>query len=219
MNSATTESLFFLNRYIKELSIFALPFLLIFLIPEVIGASNPKSTIAGVIYIINAVVIIPFYNGFLLLYISSLVNNENSPIKPMFSKALSLWLPLFLVSLFSELIILSGFFILILPGIWLIIRLFLAPLYAVFQGLSASQAIKTAYRDSSVHTSQFFFALLPVALFIIFWSVIGSNLPEDPSYFLVILSSIVGNLLFIFTSILQYRLYTKYIKITHQDYT
>ena len=212
MNSVIVDSWYFFKNNIKKLTIFAFPFFLISIAPDIIGINNPKSIIADAIVIVDIIFIMPFYTGSLLILISHLVKNEDVAINSIVSRVIPLWFPLFLVTLFSSLIILGGFLALIIPGVWLMIRLFLSPLYVIFQGQSATQAIGTAYNDSAPYLSKFFFALLPLVLLVIYLGVIGFNTPKEPSYILTILNGLLGEFLFIFISIIQFRLYTLYIE-------
>ena len=107
----------------------------------------------------------------------------------------------------------SGFIFFIIPGVWYLIRLFLAPLYVVFQNKSAIDAIGTAYTDSKDHVLPFFQVLIPFVVigFLLFLLVLNQG-QQSPNILLTTLITLATTFGFIFASLVQFRLYTLYIK-------
>ena len=157
------ESWYFFTAYFSSLAIFVLPFFLISASTSLYTVLDPKSQFSNILHVIDISILSPLLNGGLLLLIHSLVNTDD---KISFTKVITLcfpfWFSLFIVSFISETAISIGFLLLILPGIWIMIRLFLAPLYVLFQGLSANEAIKTSFIDSKDLFKEFLTPTLPL---------------------------------------------------------
>lgn len=212
MNSVLTESLYFLKSNLKPISLFIFPFALFSIITASIGIYDPKSSAKNFLFFVHIIFISPIYLGGIFILIKKLANNEKTSFLPIIQKAMRLWVPLLLVTLISGLIIGGGLVLLIIPGIWLFLRLMLSPLYVVFENLPATQAIGEAYKDSSPHLQEFFYALLPFLALFIISMIIRFNVPLIGNNFSTIVEAIVAEFIFVLISIVQYRLYILFIK-------
>lgn len=214
MNSVLTESLYFFRSNFKLITLFILPFALFSIVYEVIGIADPKSSTRDFLNFTYLIFIYPVHIGFILILIDKLSNNEKISFLQIILKVITFWVPLFLVALLASIIIGGGLVLFIIPGVWLFLRLMLAPLYVLFEGLSATQAIGAAFNESKPYQSIFLFALLPFIIISIASIATAFNAPLSSNYFLATLQAVIGEYLFILISIVQYRLYTKIIKNT-----
>ena len=212
MNQIVVDSWYFFKNNAKELCVFMLPVFALAMIAGVLGAINPQSPILGVLSIVQ-IMVGPLFTGGLLFLIANIAKGEHPPHKEMLTQALPFWMTLFMVSMLTGLIIGFGIIFLIIPGIWFLLRLFLAPLYVVFQKKSVFDAISTSFSDSKDHLMPFFQTLIPfIALGAVLLVFVASRGQAAP----IFLSGVIINLLttfgFIFASIVQFRLYTVYIE-------
>ena len=212
MNQVLLDSWNFFKNNAKELCVFMLPVFALSMISGVISVGNPKSEIIGILSIVQ-IMIGPLFTGGLLLLIANISKGEYPPHKEMLRQAIPFWMTIFIVSTLTGLVIGLGFIFLIIPGVWYLIRLFLAPLYVVFQNKSAIDAIGTAYTDSKDHVLPFFQVLIPFVVigFLLFLLVLNQG-QQSPNILLTTLITLATTFGFIFASLVQFRLYTLYIK-------
>lgn len=216
MNQVVIDSWNFFKNNAKELCAFMLPVFALGMISGVIGAINPQSGILGVLSIVQ-IMIGPLFTGGLLLLISHISKGEYPAHKHMLSQAIPFWMTIFLVSMLTGLIIGFGFIFLIIPGVFFLLRLFLAPLYVVFQNKSVTDAISTSFNDSKDHMLAFLQTLIPfIVLGAVLFMFIAGRGGEAPSVLFTTLINLATTFGFIFASIVQFRLYTVYIE-TQKD--
>jgi len=148
----------------------------------------------------------PIYLGGLIYLLSQLSNGRNPKLSQCLSFGLSKWLMLFAVSIMYGLLTGFGFFLFVLPGIWIFIRLVLAPFLVALDNYSPLDAIKTSF----VLTRNEFWNILGLTS-LIFLSLIliqqllMSYLPDNT--WLKILSSVFGDVLWSFLTVIWFRYY------------
>ena len=200
MNPVLIQSWYFFKNNAKEMCAFMLPVFALGMITGVIGVINPQSGVLGILNIIQ-IIIGPLFTGGLLLYIANISRGDYPPHQEMLKQAMPFWMTIFIVSMLTGLAIGLGFVFMIIPGIWLLLRLFLAPLYVVFQNKTAPDAIASSFRDSKDHLLPFFQILIQ----------------GGPSFLSTTLVNLATTFAFIFASIVQFRMFTVYIENQRDD--
>jgi len=212
MNQVVIDSWYFFKNNAKELCAFMLPVFALGMISGVMGAINPESGILGILSIIQ-IMIGPLFTGGLLLLIANISKGTSPAHKDMLSQAIPFWMTIFLVSMLTGLVIAFGFIFLIIPGVFFLLRLFLAPLYVVFQKKSVPDAISSSFNDSKDHMLAFLQTLIPFivlgAVLFVFIAGQGKGAPNVLTTTIINLATTFG---FIFASVVQFRLYTVYIE-------
>jgi hypothetical protein len=222
MNPVLIQSWYFFKNNAKEMCAFMLPVFALGMIAGVIGVINPQSGILNILNLIQ-IIIGPLFTGGLLFLIANISRGDHPPHQEMLKQAVPFWLTIFIVSMLTGLAIGLGFIFMIIPGIWLLLRLFLAPLYVVFQNKTAPDAIATSFSDSKDHLLQFFQILIPFILLgaAFFMMVVGQGPVEGesggPSFLSTTLVNLATTFAFIFASIVQFRMYTVYIENQNDD--
>jgi len=217
MNQVVIDSWYFFKNNAKELCAFMLPVFALGMISGVIGAINPESGILGILSIVQFM-IGPLFTGGLLLLIANISKGNTPAHKEMLSQAIPFWMTIFLVSMLTGLVIGFGFIFLVIPGVFFLLRLFLAPLYVVFQNKSVPDAISSSFNDSKDHMLAFLQTLIPFIVLgaVLFMFIIGRG-TEAPSVLTMTFINVATTLGFIFASVVQFRLYTIYIENQDND--
>jgi len=217
MNQVVIDSWYFFKNNAKELCAFMLPVFALGMISGIIGAINPESGILGILSIVQFM-IGPLFTGGLLLLIANISKGNTPAHKEMLSQAIPFWMTIFLVSMLTGLVIGFGFIFLVIPGVFFLLRLFLAPLYVVFQNKSVPDAISSSFNDSKDHMLAFLQTLIPFIVLgaVLFMFIIGRG-TEAPSVLTMTFINVATTLGFIFASVVQFRLYTIYIENQDND--
>ena len=217
MNPVLIQSWYFFKNNAKEMCAFMLPVFALGMITGVIGVINPQSGVLGILNIIQ-IIIGPLFTGGLLLYIANISRGDYPPHQEMLKQAMPFWMTIFIVSMLTGLAIGLGFVFMIIPGIWLLLRLFLAPLYVVFQNKTAPDAIASSFRDSKDHLLPFFQILIPfILLGVAFLMMVTGQSQGGPSFLSTTLVNLATTFAFIFASIVQFRMFTVYIENQRDD--
>lgn len=215
MNQVIIDSWYFFKNNAKELCVFMLPLFALGMVTGVIGATNPESVVLGLLSGVQFM-IGPLFTGGLLLYIANIAKGEYPPQKDMLTQAIPFWRTILIVSIVTGLAIGFGAIFMIIPGIWLLLRLFLAPLYVVFQKKSVTDAISSAFADSKDHLLPFFQILMPFVVLSVAFLVFVTG-QGGASILSATLINLVTTLGFIFASVVQFRMYTVYIENQASD--
>ena len=214
MNPVLIQSWYFFKNNAQELCLFILPVFALSMIVGVLGMVEPESSLLSVLGVVQLMVGQLFTAGLLLL-ISNISNGNHPPHKEILTQAIPFLMTITLVAMLTLVAIWAGLLFMIIPGIWLFLRLFLAPLYVVFQNKSVLDAIKTAFVDSKEHFRPFFQTLIPfmvLGLVLVLLVVEPPGTEREPQGLLMMtVTNLAISAAFVFASILQYRLYTVYI--------
>ena len=222
MNPVLIQSWYFFKNNAKEMCAFMLPVFALGMITGVIGVINPQSAILNILNIVQ-IIIGPLFTGGLLLYIANISRGDYPPQQEMLKQAVPFWMTIFIVSMLTGLAIGLGFVFMIIPGVWLLLRLLLAPLYVVFQNKTAPDAIASSFRDSKDHLLQFFQILIPfILLGVAFLMMVTGQAPAEgesggPNFLSTTLINLATTFAFIFASIVQFRMFTVYIENQSDD--
>lgn len=220
MNQVIIDSWYFFKNNAKELCSFMLPVFALGMITGVIGVSNPESGVLSVLSIVQ-IMIGPLFTGGLLLLIANISRDQHPPHMEMLKQAIPFWMIIFMVSMLTGIAIGLGFIFMIVPGVWLLLRLFLAPLYVVFQNKRVFDAIGTSFNDSKDHLLPFFQILIPfIVLGVVFIMLVTGQGKEGPSVLSATLINVVTTFGFIFASVVQFRMYSVYIenRVVDEEY-
>ena len=148
----------------------------------------------------------PVYLAGFIFLLSALSNNKSISLPQCLGLGLYKWLALFLVSILYGVLTGLGLFLFFVPGIWIFLRLILAPFLVVLNGVSPVDAISESFRL----TEKEFWNIAGTTL-LIFSSIILlqqsviSLLPE--STLVTVLVSVIGDILWSVLTILWFRFY------------
>ena len=198
------ESLYFFRSHFKLFAVLMIPSLLLALLAQVLEDGSLE------VSLFHSLVIYPLYNVFLLFIIDKLVKSEELVFENLLSRSASLWFPMMTLTVLSSIVIWGGFLLLIIPGVWLFVRLLLSPMYVVFDGLSSLQALKQSFDDSESYQLESFFTVIPFIVVYVFYFFFQTWIQENN--FASVFFIIAFDFTFVLLSIIQYRLYDLHIK-------
>ncbi len=175
-----TDAFRFFRASLSDLIILFVPLLLIaslselfFLNPSEGDKQLPVSWMVGLLFK-------PFYTAVLILYIQSKSSGTPLNYKALLSKAITLWLPVFMVSFTVAILVVLGLYAYILPGVWIAVRLALSEYFVIVKGFSTLEAIKESYHWSEGNFWPLLAVLLvAIAPVIVFGKLLNSLLNPD----------------------------------------
>lgn len=208
------QSLFFFRTHLNRLALIQLPFLALLsfvqfqLLQGITDTSEQVELVQRNLFLSSLmdIALMPIYWGATLLYMQSVLGGQPLTAGRALTLSLTCWGRLLLTYILTILAISFGLVLLVVPGIYIGIRLAFAEFYCVMEGKSAMESIRASW-DS---TSGFFWPLLQ-GLALIFGvlllteAVIGQMLHEQQGA--MTLLSLLIQFLGVLPTIYAYRLY------------
>jgi hypothetical protein len=106
-----------------------------------------------------SLLVYPLYTGAMLLLLAQRTRRETPTNGQLLRAAVALWWPLLVLTFIVGVAVFSGVLLLIVPGIWIAVRLSFAEIYLVVEGLMPLAAM----RKSHDATEGLFWVILPAA--------------------------------------------------------
>ena len=174
------------------------------------------------IHLALKLIIFPYLSVGLFILVANLSKGKSMTMVEILRAAAPVWKYYLLLSIAMLLFIVLGLAILIIPGIWLFIRLILAQPILIFEGKVPVDAMALSFRRTSAVMSKLIFLIMPLIILVAIgygyiYSLAGfrieQNVPLPPPYFetsILLLMNLVVYVLWVFSIIMQYRLYQVY---------
>ncbi len=148
----------------------------------------------------------PVYLAGLIFLLSALSNNKAISLSQCLGLGIYKWFGLFMVSVLYGLLTGLGLFLFVIPGVWIFLRLILAPFLVVLNGASPINAISESFRLTE---SEFWniagTTILIFSSIILLQQSIISFLPDNA--IITIAVSVLGDILWSILTILWFRYY------------
>ena len=204
------QSYFFLKANLSTLVSIQLPFILvlIFLKQSLISDIEEGSNLQRELFMLTGLdlLFVPIYLAATILFMQSVV--EKKPISALQAllNGLSVWGRLFLTFLFSAIAISLGLMLLVVPGIYIGVRLALANMICVLDGKGPAAAMRSSWTFSEPH-----FWMLFKGLATIYGAIFAAELLIAPlvgtNSLVAMLCQAVLDFLNIFGTIFAFRIY------------
>ncbi|MNM94331.1 hypothetical protein D3C81_1067290 [compost metagenome] len=190
--SILRDAWYFYSRHIGALLPLCLPWIVLeSLVQQQINQASGSPQI-GPWGLAAGLVFYPIYTASLILYMSDRGEGRQRGMGELWNAALRLWPAFALLSALTSLLIVIGLSLLILPGIYVMIKLAFAEFLLIGNGLRPIDAMRESFRRTNGH----FFLLLLTALAILMpvWLVDGwvSQVSQESPLYAVLLNSISG---------------------------
>lgn len=206
------QSLFFFRTHLNRLALIQIPFLLLITLVQYQllqgGETTEDVRNTSSLFMSSALdlALMPVYWGATLLYMQSVLQGRTLSAGQAISLSLTCWGRLLLTYILTALAVSTGLLLLILPGIYIGVRLAFAEFYCVMEGKGPVESIRASWASSN----EFFWPLLQ-GLALIFGvlmlaEVMIGQMPADAKALMLGLSLLV-QFLGVMSSIYAYRIY------------
>ena len=212
-NEVLKESLFFFKTNLRSICAVVLPVIIPLEIFYGICDALYQKGDDSILWLASGagLLMMPVYQGALILYLASVLTDEYLPVKTCYQRALKYWLPLMAVYILSSLAIATGFLLLIIPGLMVMGRLAFAEFYCLLRNKSGYDALWDSWQNSRKEQWQLVggLILIPVAIVIplllleSFLNLLGLAGPV-----FAFISGILSSIGFTLSTIFAFRMYT-----------
>ena len=150
----------------------------------------------------------PIYSAALILFLDARSHNREMPVSQLLGLSLRLWPSFAVLAALSTLLIMLGSYLLILPGLWVMLRLIFAEYLLTLNGLSPLAAMRESFRLSSGYfwmCAACIFTVMPPLWLLDWWSY--QQLGEQPQALAEILLDAGNGFLQLFVIVVGFRLF------------
>lgn len=166
----SSSVLFFKNNLKSLFGIFFILFVILAVIKYYALINSENLTVKVAIPFIVHILADTLIQAVLLVFILARSHDQFLTTRQLYAVSLPFWPILIFISVLSSLAVLLGLYLLIIPGIWLLIKFSLAPIIAVVERTDAITAMKQSFEKTTNH---FWIILACVMLFILPISLLG----------------------------------------------
>jgi len=156
------DSFNFLKNNLIGIALVLLPFIVLFqgisLVLAQVSDDEKNNYILNILAI--GLLVSPFYQASLVLYMKSIVNGEYWSPMQCYIGALKYWLPLISLYILMGLAVFAGLMLLIVPGLVLIVRLTFAEFICVLDGKRSQEAFVSSIKETEPYQWLLFKGLL-----------------------------------------------------------
>jgi hypothetical protein len=208
-----SDAFFFFRSHLVQISTLCLPWLLaVAFVDVLITATSDPSQGMGPLYLLAwmfNLLIYPIYTAALILLMAKRAQLEQPENKALVASAIKIWQPFFVVHIIGAGLTAVGLMFLVLPGIYVAVRLSFAEFYLVLEGVKPLEAIQKSFQA----TQPFFFQILlllvlfltPLWMLNFFIADFLSN--QEAGSFVNILVAAITAFLMLFVDVVLFRVY------------
>ncbi|WP_122579679.1 YciC family protein [Pseudomonas viridiflava] len=210
MNPLTViqDSLYLFRRNLGSILMLCLPLV----VPEALAKQalgSAMSAEASPAYsLVIGLFFYPLYTAALILFLDARTRGEEPATRDLLAMALRLWPTFAVLSAMSTLLIMFGLSLLVVPGIWVMIKLAFSEYLLVLRRLTPFMAMRESMLMTTGHFTRIMVCVLCV--YIPLWLLEGVGLylmPEPQSAPVSLLIDSISSFLNLFTSIVMFRLF------------
>ncbi len=202
------DSLYFFRRNLASILMLCLPLVVLEALTKQV-LSNALAQNASTTYeLIVGLLFYPLYTGALILFLDAKTGGEAPPKSHLWAGALRLWPTFAVLTALSTLLIMAGFSLFILPGIWVMIKLVFSEYLLVLRGMTPLAAMRASFMMTRGHVLRILVCVLFVYLPLsVLEGLSFYVLPEQQSPVLSLTVDSISSFLQLFISVVMFRLF------------
>lgn len=198
----------FFIRHFLQIASLCLPFLFANAVFQLIlfktYPSSPMSILAPMVF---SLLVYPMYMAALIQFMGRRARNEQPKNSDLFLASIQQWGPFLILKVIMALLIIFGFSLLIVPGVWLWVRFSFAEFFLVLFGASPRQALEKSVAATRGHFGPLLLLMLVTYLPILILGLAADQLIQTmtPNAFFRILIITAWSLIELFVTVVLFR--------------
>lgn len=172
---------FFATNFVPLALASALPVLLLWSIPDAVYSVQENTRWHLALIALYILVVYPISSAATLVVTDQLANDEPLTWSGVMAASLRVWWPMMTMTLIKTVLLTAGMLLLIIPGIWLYVRLVLSEPYVALRGAKPMDAINNSFRTTQGIGWTLFGALGVFSLFAGGFGYLVSLVPAEPA--------------------------------------
>jgi len=145
-----TDAIQFFVRHLVQIATLCLPFLLLTAAFQyVLNEAYPSNPAAFVAPMLLSLLVYPIYTAALIQLMARRARQEKPGSGELILSALPRWSALLMLRVIIAFLLLLGFSLFVIPGVWIMVRISFAEIYLVLFGLSPREALEKSSRTTA----------------------------------------------------------------------
>ncbi len=206
--SVLLESWYFFRHNLRSIAVLCLPWLLLEGLARQLAEAQVSGLAPEARELLVTLLFYPLYSAALIQFLDARSHNREVSTGQLWRQALLIWPRFAVLAGLSTLLIILGTSLLILPGLWVMLRLLFAEYLLALGGLSPLAAMRESFRLSSGYfwlCAACIFSVMPLLWLLDWWTF--QQLGEQPDAMAAILLDAGNGFLQLFVSVIGYRLF------------
>jgi hypothetical protein len=210
MNPLTVlrDSLYFSQRNFWAIVQLCLPLIIVESLARQLVAHLTGANASPMFDVLVGLLFYPLYTGSLILFLDARSNGDTPRTRDLLAVAVRIWPMFALLAATSTALIILGLQLLVLPGLYVMVKLVFSEYLLVLRGLQPLAAIKQSLALSRGHFWRILACMLAVLAPLWLLDGLTSNLdPDSHKPLLDLVLDIINSFLQLFTSVVMFRLF------------
>jgi hypothetical protein len=207
-----TDSAIFFWRNLNQIAVLCLPWLLAGAMVEYLIVVNQDAFGETPMYLVAwafNLLVYPIYTAALIQMMAQQAQGKRPGNQELFNLAIKSWHSLLIVHLLGSLLALFGLTLLVLPGIWIMVRFAFSEFYVVLENLNPIEAIQKSIVTTKKHMSSIFILILvflfPVVAFTFVFGRVIINIPQAEA--IMAIAGTITSFYMLFVDVLIFRVF------------
>lgn len=202
------DAWYFFTRNLGAITLLCLPLIALECLTQrlVMGWASPES--APVYEVLTGLLFYPVYSAALILFLDARSRGQQPRARDLLTRALWLWPTFALLVGLSSLLIMLGVSLLVLPGLWVMVKLAFAEYLLVLRGLTPLDALRESFKQTNGHFWSLLLCVLTVVMPVLLldWFSFPAE-GESANELLAFLLDCVSGFLLLFATVVLFRFF------------
>jgi len=206
--SVLRDSLYFCQRNFWAIVQLCLPLVIVESLARQLVAHLTGANASPMFDVLVGLLFYPLYTGSLILFMDARSNGDTPRARDLLAVALRIWPMFALLAATSTALIILGLQLLVLPGLYVMVKLVFSEYLLVLRGLQPLAAIKQSLALSRGHFWRILTCMLAVLAPLWLLDSVTSTLdPDSLKPLLDLIVDVINSFLQLFTSVVMFRLF------------
>jgi hypothetical protein len=201
------DAWFFFSRNLATIAVLCLPLIMLESLAQYVLASNSGPDTSPAYSVVVGLLFYPLYTGSLIIFLAARSNGEQPRLANVWALALSLWPRFAVLAALSTLLIMVGISLMLLPGLYVLVKLAFSEYLLVLRGLSPLAAMRDSFIQTHGHFARVLLCLLCVMVPLWALDLLSYHLAGKDNDVLLFALDCGNGFLQLFASVVTFRLF------------
>jgi len=201
------DAWFFFSRNLATIALLCLPWITLESLAQYVLASNSGPDTSPAYSIIIGLLFYPLYTGALIIFLAARSSGEQPRIANVLALTLNLWPRFAVLSALSTLLIMLGISLMVIPGLYVMVKLAFSEYLLVLRSLTPMTAMRDSFTLTSGHFARILLCVMCVMVPLWSLDLLSYNLAGKDNELLIFAIDCGNGFLQLFTSVVTFRLF------------
>lgn len=201
------DAWFFFSRNLATIAVLCMPFIVLESLAQYALAANSGPDTSPAYSVVIGLLFYPLYTGSLIVFLAARSNGEQPRVANVWALALTLWPRFAVLSALSTLLIMVGISLMLLPGLYVLVKLAFSEYLLVLRGSTPLAAMRDSFNLTTGHFVRIMLCLLCVMVPLWVMDMLSFNLVGRDNEGLMFALDCANGFLQLFGSVVTFRLF------------